>query len=283
MAARPDVAELDAELRAVEQELARPDVIADLAKMDRVLDAAAGPAGPLGRGRRARPRGRGAQPAPRRSASRGATSALPTSELSGGQRKLVGAGGLPDPPAATCSCSTSPRPTWTPTAAAQLEELVARVRGRRGHGLARPLPARRDGLPDRRARQRGRSRCGPATTARSPWRRRSRCSASSSSTSRSRRRSRAWRTPSRRFKLWASIVVNERHIKQARNKQRQIDRMDKIDKPVFERRKIALGDAERAARRQQDRRAARRHRGVRRRPRAAGRSTHGARGASGSA
>ncbi len=44
----------------------------------------------------------------------------------------------------------------------------------------------------------------------------------------------------RRFKLWASIVVNERHIKQARNKQRQIDRMDKVDRPVLERRKIGF-------------------------------------------
>ncbi|MFL5955432.1 MAG: ribosomal protection-like ABC-F family protein [Gaiellaceae bacterium] len=44
----------------------------------------------------------------------------------------------------------------------------------------------------------------------------------------------------RRFKDWASRVVNERHIKQARNKQRQIDRMDKVDRPVLERRKIAL-------------------------------------------
>jgi ATP-binding cassette subfamily F protein 3 len=43
-----------------------------------------------------------------------------------------------------------------------------------------------------------------------------------------------------RFKLWASIVVNERHIKQARNKQRQIDRMDKVERPVLERRKIGL-------------------------------------------
>lgn len=43
-----------------------------------------------------------------------------------------------------------------------------------------------------------------------------------------------------RFKLWASIVVNERHIKQARNKQRQIDRMDKVERPVLERRKIDL-------------------------------------------
>ena len=44
----------------------------------------------------------------------------------------------------------------------------------------------------------------------------------------------------RRFKLWASMVVNERHIKQARNKQRQIDRLDKVERPVLERRKIGL-------------------------------------------
>lgn len=43
-----------------------------------------------------------------------------------------------------------------------------------------------------------------------------------------------------RFKLWANIVVNERHIKQARNKQRQIDRMDKVERPVLERRRMAL-------------------------------------------
>ncbi|HEX6291707.1 MAG TPA: ABC-F family ATP-binding cassette domain-containing protein [Herpetosiphonaceae bacterium] len=43
-----------------------------------------------------------------------------------------------------------------------------------------------------------------------------------------------------RFKLWASIVVNERHIKQARNKQRQIDRMEKIDRPVLERKRMNL-------------------------------------------
>ena len=44
----------------------------------------------------------------------------------------------------------------------------------------------------------------------------------------------------RRFKDWADRVVDERHIKQARNKQRQIDRMEKIDRPVLERHKIAL-------------------------------------------
>lgn len=43
-----------------------------------------------------------------------------------------------------------------------------------------------------------------------------------------------------RFKLWASIVVNERHIKQARNKQRQIDRMEKVERPVLERKQMGL-------------------------------------------
>jgi ATP-binding cassette, subfamily F, member 3 len=43
-----------------------------------------------------------------------------------------------------------------------------------------------------------------------------------------------------RFKLWASIVVNERHIKQARNMQRRIDRMEKVERPVLHRRRMAL-------------------------------------------
>ena len=51
-----------------------------------------------------------------------------------------------------------------------------------------------------------------------------------------------------RFEQWARIVVDKRHITQARNKQRQIDRMDKVDRPVFERRKIALEMRARARR-----------------------------------
>jgi ATP-binding cassette subfamily F protein 3 len=43
-----------------------------------------------------------------------------------------------------------------------------------------------------------------------------------------------------RFKLWASWVPDKRNIRQANNKQRQIDRMDAIDRPALERRKIAL-------------------------------------------
>jgi ATP-binding cassette subfamily F protein 3 len=44
----------------------------------------------------------------------------------------------------------------------------------------------------------------------------------------------------RRFRHWAHIRVNERAARQARVKQMQIDRMEKIDRPVFERRKMAL-------------------------------------------
>ena len=44
----------------------------------------------------------------------------------------------------------------------------------------------------------------------------------------------------RRFRHWAHIRVNERMIRQARVKQMQIDKMEKVDRPVLERRKMAL-------------------------------------------
>lgn len=39
-----------------------------------------------------------------------------------------------------------------------------------------------------------------------------------------------------RFELWASMVANERHIRQARSRRKMLDRMDKIDKVVDTRR-----------------------------------------------
>lgn len=42
-----------------------------------------------------------------------------------------------------------------------------------------------------------------------------------------------------RFELWASLVVDERHIKQARNKRRQLERMDRVDRPL-EQKSMAL-------------------------------------------
>ena len=44
----------------------------------------------------------------------------------------------------------------------------------------------------------------------------------------------------RRFRHWAHITVNERAAKQARVKQMQIDKMEKVERPVLERRKMAL-------------------------------------------
>jgi ATP-binding cassette, subfamily F, member 3 len=44
----------------------------------------------------------------------------------------------------------------------------------------------------------------------------------------------------RRYKQWASIVDDPRHTTRARNTQRRIEKMDKVDRPVLERRKIAL-------------------------------------------
>ncbi|MBA3469975.1 MAG: ATP-binding cassette domain-containing protein [Herpetosiphonaceae bacterium] len=44
----------------------------------------------------------------------------------------------------------------------------------------------------------------------------------------------------KRFNLWASVFQNERSARQARVKQMQIDKMDKVEKPVLERRKLGL-------------------------------------------
>ncbi len=44
----------------------------------------------------------------------------------------------------------------------------------------------------------------------------------------------------RRFKQWAHITDNQRHARQASNKRHQIERMEKVDRPVLERRRIGL-------------------------------------------
>ncbi|MCA9935561.1 MAG: ABC-F family ATP-binding cassette domain-containing protein, partial [Anaerolineales bacterium] len=43
----------------------------------------------------------------------------------------------------------------------------------------------------------------------------------------------------KRFELWASLVVNERHIRQARSRQKMLDKMDKVEK-VAEARRMSL-------------------------------------------
>jgi len=43
-----------------------------------------------------------------------------------------------------------------------------------------------------------------------------------------------------RFKVWLAISLDKRHKTQIENKQRMLDRMDKVERPVLERRKMAL-------------------------------------------
>ncbi len=43
-----------------------------------------------------------------------------------------------------------------------------------------------------------------------------------------------------RFEYWASIVIDERHIRQARSRQKMLERMDRIEKPVLERERMGL-------------------------------------------
>jgi ATP-binding cassette subfamily F protein 3 len=43
-----------------------------------------------------------------------------------------------------------------------------------------------------------------------------------------------------RFEHWASIVIDERHARQARSRRKMLDRMDKVEKPVLERRRMGL-------------------------------------------
>jgi ATP-binding cassette subfamily F protein 3 len=43
-----------------------------------------------------------------------------------------------------------------------------------------------------------------------------------------------------RFELWASMVVEERHARQARSRRKMLERMDRVEKPVLERRRMGL-------------------------------------------
>ena len=237
LSARPDVAELDAQLRALEADLARPDVVADLAKMDRVLTrqqvlldrwVAAGGAGLSGE----------AEALLRALGFDGHDLTLPTTALSGGQRKLT----------ALAACLIrqpglllldEPETHLDADRRGQLETLVAEFPG------AVVTVSHDRYLLDETVSQIAELDGGHFTM----WPGNYSAFAVAKEIA-LKRQQQQYVTQQKeiarleaavaRFELWASLVVNERHIKQARNKQRQIDRMDKVDRPVFERRKIAL-------------------------------------------
>ena len=43
-----------------------------------------------------------------------------------------------------------------------------------------------------------------------------------------------------RFELWAGMVVDERHARQARSRHKMLERMERVEKPVIERRRMGL-------------------------------------------
>src|SRR5262245_10156340 len=237
LAARPDVAELDARLRAIEADLGRPETIGDLARMGRVLErqqatldrwVEAGGPGLAGEVRTLL-------------ASLGIEGddlELPTTALSGGQRKLV----------ALAACLIrqpglllldEPETHLDADRREQLEDQIAAFPG------AVVIVSHDRYLLDDTVSQIAELDGGTVTL----WQGNYSAFAVAKEIALKRQQQlyvaqqkeiARLEAAIARFELWASLVVNERHIKQARNKQRQIDRMDKVDRPVFERRKIAL-------------------------------------------
>lgn len=237
LAGRPDVAALDDELRAIETELARPQVAADLAKMDRVLTqqqavldrwVRAGGAGLTGEARSLLVR----------LGFDEHDLTLPTDALSGGQRKLAALAAclIQDPHLLLLD---EPETHLDADKRELLGEVVAEFPG------AVVTVSHDRYLLDDTVNQiaeldRGKVTMWPGTYS----------AYAVAKELALQRQQQVWVTQQKeivrleaaiaRFRLWASMVVDERHIKQARNKQRQIDRMDKVERPVFERRKMAL-------------------------------------------
>jgi ATP-binding cassette subfamily F protein 3 len=224
-------------MRAIEQELGRPEVVADLERMDRVLTrqqalldrwVAAGGAGLAGEARATL-------------VSLGFDDAdlkLPTSELSGGQRKLVALAGClfrqPD-----LLLLDEPETHLDADRRARLESIVAQF-----PGAVVTVSHDRYLLDETVSRiaevDEGRVTMWPGNYSAYAVAKQIALKRQEERYVTQQKEIARLEEAVRRFEHWARIVVNKRHITQARNKQRQIDRMEKIDKPVFERRKIAL-------------------------------------------
>jgi ATP-binding cassette, subfamily F, member 3 len=237
LSGRPDVAGLDDELRAIEAELGKPQVVADLAKMDRVITqqqavlerwVQAGGAGLAGEARRLLVR----------LGFDEHDLTLPTAALSGGQRKLAAFAAclIRDPHLLLLD---EPETHLDADKRELLEEAIAEFPG------AVVTVSHDRYLLDDTVNKIAELDRGKITM----WSGTYSAYAVAKEVA-LQRQQQVWVTQQKeiarleaaiaRFKLWADMVVNERHIKQARNKQRQIDRMDKVDRPVFERRKMAL-------------------------------------------
>jgi ATP-binding cassette, subfamily F, member 3 len=237
VAARPDLEELDRELHDIGARLGSPDVTGDLDRMTKVLrlqeelverwEAAGGP-GLAGRARSWL-------------AGFGLTDdelALPTTALSGGQRKLIAlAACLAQEP--DVLLLDEPEAHLDNAGRAVVEELV------RSYGGAVVVVSHDRYLLDETVTaiaslDRGRIRLWPGTYSEYTVARDLALERQRQAYVTQQKEIARLEEAVRRFKDWAHRVVDERHIKQARNKQRQIDRMEKVDRPVLERRRIGL-------------------------------------------
>jgi ATP-binding cassette subfamily F protein 3 len=236
-AARPELAELDRELHRVAEQLADPELAGDLDRMARVLQRqeelverweAAG--GPSTEGRaRATLLDLGLDEA---------DLTLATQSLSGGQRKLVAlAACLEQRP--DVLLLDEPEAHLDAVGRALLERLLATFDG------AAVAVSHDRYLLDETVREiaeldRGRIRIWPGNYSAYTLARELELQRRQQQYVTQQKEIERLEEAIRRFKDWAHRVVDERHIKQARVKQRQIDRMEKVERPVLERRKIAL-------------------------------------------
>ena len=237
VAARPDLRELETELASITAQLGSPEVIADLTRMTRVLarqedalerfEAAGGP------GAEGRARASLLDLGLDRDELQ-----MPTSALSGGQRKLIAlAACLEQQP--DVLLLDEPEAHLDNAGRARIEALAARFAGAivavshdrylldeiateiasLDHGQIRVWAGNYSAYTLERELELERQQQAYVTQQKEIER---------------------LEAAIARFKLWASWVPDKRNIRQANNKQRQIDRMDTIDRPALERRKIAL-------------------------------------------
>jgi ATP-binding cassette, subfamily F, member 3 len=236
-AARPDLDELERELHRTAEQLAAPELAEDLDRMARVLarqealverwEAAGGPS-IEGRARATL-------------LDLGLAEddlALPTSALSGGQRKLIALAAClaQDPDVLLLD---EPEAHLDAVGRAQLERLIAGFDGA-VVAVSHDRYLLDETVSEIAELDGGRVRTWPGNYSAYTLARELELQ----------RQQQLWVTQQkeierleaaiRRFRDWAHRVVDERHIKQARVKQRQIERMEKVERPVLERRRIAL-------------------------------------------
>ena len=237
LAARPDLVELDRELISLGAQLGRDEVIADLGRMARVIarqeevlerfEAAGGPS---------------AEGRARASLLEIGLSAeeltLPTHTLSGGQRKLIAlAACLEQQP--DVLLLDEPEAHLDNAGRARVELLARRFEGAivavsHDRYLLDEIVTQVASL------ERGRIRLWTGNYSAYILERELEVQRQQQAFVTQQKEIERLEAAIARFKLWASWVPDKRNIRQANNKQRQIDRMVTVDRPVLERRKIAL-------------------------------------------